>query len=117
VCTDTATHVVFIDADGDELSGALNADSKLLKFFHHKTVILRLFFSSPPSAILPRYKFALENASGPPLKGLQIISVSRAPSWDELRLEITEKLKLESMDIVTHIVFLGELSFILFDML
>jgi hypothetical protein len=109
VCADTATHVVFMDYEGDELSGALNADSKLLKFFHHKQVSIRVFFSTPPVVILPRYRFSLETVNGPPLKGLQEVSISRTPSWDEFRLEIAEQLRLETLDMVTHVVFLGGL--------
>ena len=107
VCADIVTHVVFMDSDGDELSGALNADSKLLKFFHHKEVCVRVFTSVPAVVILPRYTFVLEAANGPPLKGLQSVSISRAPSWEELKLEIAEEMKLESLDIVSHVVFIG----------
>ena len=108
ICSDIVLHVVFMDTDGDALSGPLNSDSKLMKFFHHKDACIRVFTNGPAVTILPRYRFLLETANGPPQKGAKYVTLSRNPTWEELKIEVSEELELESSGAIDHVVFLGK---------
>lgn len=108
ICADIITHVVFFGADGKEISGALNADSALVKYFHRKDVILRVFTSVPAVPILPRFQFTVDVVNGPPIDGENAITTSRNPSWEELSLELVEIMRLERVEQIDHVVFADE---------
>ncbi len=103
VSPECITHVIFVDAEGDELSGHVNTDAKLEKFLQYRDVAIKVYTAGMPQFVQAKISFRVEMASNPDLWGN--VSVSSSPTWEELRREIAAVLRISSVDSISHIIF------------